>query len=228
MRHLMCGLLVLGGLVLAGGTTAVFADGLENGDFSKGKSRWMGDGQVLLLKPDGSFAPVGDFQNSSLLPTPSASTSTTPAGTGTGTASGQKPAAAMIIELKLKSTQFSDLSQKFRTLKEMDAVNAEVTYKVSPDFKMNDKAMVFDREISWKPGTFWYWSALVHPKVDVLMRLDKKTDYMYKLEAATPGGDWKKMKVRWDNVGGGQDVNFHVLVTPGHGSLYVKSVVITP
>lgn len=217
--------MVAGGFVFAGGTMALCADGLENGDFAKGKSRWMGDGQLVYQNPDGTFSPNDDL-HSSLLP-PVGSLGTGPAATGTP-APGQKPGSAPVIELKLKSTQFADLSQKFRTTKEMDVVNAEVTYKTSPDFKMNDKATVFDREISWKPGTFWYWSALVHPKIDVLLRLDKRDTYMYKLEAATPGSDWKKIKVRWDNVGGGQDVAFHVLATPGHGSLYIKSVVITP
>jgi hypothetical protein len=216
----MYGLLVAGGFVLAGGTTTVLADGLENGDFAKGKSRWTGDGQVMYLKPDGTISPA-DNSRSSLLP-PVAS-----AGTGTPAAA-QKPTTTPIVEIKLKSTQFADFAQKFRTPKEMDVVNAEVTYKASADFKMNDKAIVFDREIGCKPGTFWNWSMLVHPKSDVVMRLDKRDNYLYKLDAASPGSDWKTMKVRWDNVGGGQDVTFHVVVTPGHGTLYIKSVTITP
>jgi len=225
MRHLMYGLLVAGGFVLAAARTAMAADGLENGDFAKGRSHWMGDGQVVYLKPDGTISLTDDSRSSLLPPVASVGTPATTIGTP---AAGQKPGTTPIVEIKLKSTQFADFSQKFRTPKDMDIVNAEVTYKASQDFKMNDKAIVFDRELTWKPGTFWYWSALVHPKSDVLMRLDKRDNYMYKLDAATPGSDWKKMKVRWENVGAGQDVIFHVLVTPGHGTLYIKSVTITP
>jgi hypothetical protein len=211
--------------IVAGGGSAR-ADGLENGDFSKGKSKWMGDGLVVYLKPDGTISPTDDSKSSSLLPpVGTLGTGTTAAGTPTAD---QKPKTVPIIELKLKSTQFSDLDQKFRTSKDMDVVNAELVYKASADFKLNDKATVFDREITWKSGSFWYWSALVHPKIDLLMRLDRRDNYMYKLEAVKPGGDWQKMKVRWDNVGGGQEVNFHILAAPGHGSLYVKSVTITP
>jgi hypothetical protein len=229
MHSFIRGLVVAGGLVLAGGATAVFADGLENGDFSKGKSKWMGDGQVLYLKPDGTMSPTDDSRSTSLLPPP---TSTLGAGTAApgaaATPAGQKPKNIPIIEIKLKNTQFADFFQKFRTAKEMDVMNAEVVFKGSSDFKLNDKATVFDREINWKPGSFWYWSMLVHPKVDVLMRLDKKDNYMYKLDAVKPGSDWQKMKVHWDDVGGGMDVGFHILAAPGHGSLYIKSVTLTP
>ena len=224
MNSFIRGLLVVGGLVFAAGAMALAADGLENGDFSKGKSKWMGDGVLVYLKPDGTISPTGDANSGSLLPPPSS----LPAGVPPAATTGQKPASTPIIEIKLKSTLFADFSQKLRTPKEMDVVNAEVVFKGSADFKQNEKATVFDREITWKPGSFWYWSVLVHPKTDVLMRLDKKDNYMYKLDTVKPGGDWQKMKVRWDNVGGGQDVTFHVLVTPGHGSLYIKSVTLTP
>lgn len=225
MHSFLRGLLVVGGLVLAGGTPHSLADGLENGDFAKGKSHWMGDGIVVYLKPDGTISPTDDSKSTSLLPPTTAPTATPGIGAAT---TDQKPKTTPLIEVKLKSTQFADVFQKFRTSKEMDVVNAEVVFKGSADFKMNDKATVYDREITWKPGSFWYWSALVHPKVDVLMRLDKRDNYMYKLDAVKPGADWQKMKVHWDNVGGGQEVTFHVLVAPGHGTLYIKSVTLTP
>lgn len=228
MHSFLRGLLVAGGLVLAGGTIPSYADGLENGDFAKGKSKWMGDGTVVYLKPDGTISLTDDSKPGSLLPSTSLSKPATATPAPGATAPDQKPKNTPIIEVKLKSTQFADVFQKFRTPKEMDVVNAEVVFKGSADFKMNDKATIYDREITWKPGTFYYWSALVHPKVDVLMRLDKRDNYMYKLDAVKPGGDWQKMKVRWDNVGGGQDVTFHFLVAPGHGTLYIKSVTLTP
>lgn len=210
--------------MLAGGTIPSHADGLENGDFSKGKSKWMGDGTVVYLKPDGTISPTDDSRSGSLLPAPSAPATGTPG----APAAGQPPKNTPIIEIKLKTTQFADVFQKFRTTKDMDAVNVEVFFKGSADFKLNEKATVFDREITWKPGTFWYWSALVRPKVDVLLRLDKRDNYMYKLDAVKPGGDWQKTKVHWNDVGGGQDVTLHVLVAPGHGTVYLKSVALTP
>jgi len=227
MHSFFRGFMVAGALVLAGGAIPSLADGLENGDFSKGKSKWMGDGVVVYLKPDGTISPTDDAQPASLLPSNTSAPATGTPGLG-ASAADQKPKSASIIEVKLKSTQFADFFQKFRTPKEMDVVNAEVVFKGSADFKMNDKATVFDREITWKPGSFWYWSAAVHPKVDILMRLDKRDNYMYKLDAVKPGGDWQRMKVRWENVGSGQEVTFHILVAPGHGSLYVKSVTLTP
>jgi len=202
--------------LLAGGTPPAFADGLENGDFAKGKSHWMGDGLAVFLKPDGTISPTDDSKSSSLLPPPGAP--------GTD----QKPKNIPIIEIKLKTTQFADFFQKFKTAKEMDTMTAEITFKGSADFAQNDKATVFDREITWGSGSMWYWTALVHPKIDLMMRLDKKDIYMYKLQAVKPGGDWQKMKVTWKDVGGGQEVNFHILAAPGHGTLYVKSVSITP
>ncbi|MEP6671026.1 MAG: hypothetical protein ABJF10_17835 [Chthoniobacter sp.] len=215
MHSFLRGLLVAGGIVLAGATTTAFAEGLENGDFAKGKSKWMGDGLAMFLKPDGTLSPTDDSKSSSLLPPP-------------GSTPAEKPKNIPVIEIKLKTTQFADFFQKFKTAKEMDAMNAEITYKASADFALNDKATVFDREITWGSGSFYYWSALVHPKIDLLMRLDKKDNYMYKLQTVKPGGDWQKMKVAWKDVGGGQEVNFHILAAPGHGSLLVKSVTITP
>ncbi|MDR3401212.1 MAG: hypothetical protein P4L99_01845 [Chthoniobacter sp.] len=203
-------------LCVTGGAATALAEGLENGDFSKGKSHWMGDGQAVFLKPDGTISPTDDSKLSSL-----------PLPTGT-TGADQKPKTIPIIEIKLKTTQFADLFQKFKTAKEMDAMTAEITFKGSADFALNDKATVFDRDLTWGSGSMWYWTALVHPKIDLMMRLDKRDNYMYKLQAVKPGGDWQKIKVTWKDVGGGQEVSFHILATPGHGSLYVKSVTITP
>jgi hypothetical protein len=200
--------------VLGGPVNAV--DGLENGDFSKGKSKWMGDGQVVYLRPDGSITPTDDSKPTSLLPPAGATTATPPAKN------------IPIIEIKLKLTQFADFYQKFKTVKEMDVMNAEITYKTSSDFVLNEKATVFNREITWGSGTYWYWTALVFPKIDLMMRLDKRDNHMYKLQTVKAGGDWQTMKVSWKDVGGGQDASFHVLGAPGHGSLYLKSVVIKP
>jgi len=43
------------------------------------------------------------------------------------------------------------------------------------------------KTITWGPGTTWYWSALVFPKVEFCAwRLDKRDGHSYKLFAVKP------------------------------------------
>jgi hypothetical protein len=203
---------------LTSSLSTTFADGLENGDFSKGKSHWMGDGTAVTVNADGSVGVSAESKApSSLALPPIASPGTEP-----------KPGSPSVIEIKLKSTQFADFFQKFKTPKEIDGMGVEVVYKGSADFKPNDKATVYDRDIDWKPGGIWYWTALVNPKVDMIIRMDKRDIHDYRLQAVKPGGAWQTAKFRWTDVGGNQDVTFHILATPGHGALYIKSVTLTP
>ena len=212
MHSLIRWLVAASSMAFIHGTTKAFADGLENGDFSKGKAKWTGEGQVVFLKPDGSISPTDDSKSDSALK---------PADPG---AAGQKPKNTPIMEIKLRTGQFADLSQKFRTGKGAGALNVEVVYKGSPDFKLNDKATGFTKGITWGPGSFWYWSAVVYPKVDLCMRLDKRDGHCYRLEAVKPGEEWQSAKFRWENVGENQDVNFLIVAPPGKGSQWVKSV----
>jgi hypothetical protein len=48
--------LTIGAFSVFGGAANVIADGLENGDFSHGKSKWLGEGQIVFLSPDGTIS----------------------------------------------------------------------------------------------------------------------------------------------------------------------------
>lgn len=211
-------LLLICALSLATLAVNARAEGLENGDFAKGKSHWMGDGTAIPQQSIGAASTTDALKPPGSLALPPVASQSTES----------KPGTPSVIEMKLKLTQFADLFQKFKTPKEMDGMNVEVVYKGSADFKPNDKATVYDRDITWKPGGIWYWTALVNPKVDMIIRMDKRDIHDYRLQAVKPGSEWQTAKFRWTDVGGNQDVTFHILATPGHGALYIKSVTLTP
>lgn len=196
-------------IALVAGAANAVADGLDNGDFSKGKSKWLGEGQIVYLNADGSISPTDESKSADPLN------------------ASPKPKATPIVEIKLRNGQFAELSQKFRTDKGTAALNVTVVYKGSPDFKLNDKATTFTKGNSWQAGTLWYWTAVVFPKADLTLRLDTHDGHSYKLEAVTPGGDWQTAKFRWESVKENQDVTFLIFASPGHGSLWVKSVTIS-
>jgi hypothetical protein len=194
---------------LVGGAANTFADGLDDGDFSKGKGKWLGEGQIVYLNADGTISPTDE------------SKSTDPLGTS------QKPKPTQIIELKLHTGQFTNLSQRFRTEKGSAAMNVEVVYKGSSDFKLNDKATTFTKGNTWQAGTTWYWTSVAFPKTDLCLRLDRYDGHSYKLESVKPGAEWQTAKFRWESVKENQDVTLLILAAPGHGSLWVKSVAVS-
>lgn len=175
---------------------AVIAKDFKNGDFADGKSPWLGDGAVVYVKPDGT---VSSTKSDDAVP---------------------------VMEIKLNSTQFREISQKFETGKDTGALQVEVSFKASPDFLLNGKSTKFTRDNTWGPGTLWYWTGLVYPKVDLCLRLDKWDGFCYGLEKVQPGADWKTMKVRWDNIGAKKDVKLSLLVPPGNGTILIKSVTV--
>jgi hypothetical protein len=138
----------------------------------------------------------------------------------------QKAKVTQIVEMKLHSGQPAELSQKFKTGKITGGLNVELVYKASPDFKLNDKAISFTKGITWQAGSTWYWTAVVFPKVDLFVRLDKRDGHCYKLLSAPPGGNWQTAKFQWENISENQDVTLMIVAPPGHGSLWVKSVAI--
>jgi hypothetical protein len=194
--------------IVSGASNAV-ADGLDNGDFARGKSKWLGEGQIVYLNPDGSISPTDESKSADPLN------------------ASQKPKPTPIVEIKLRTGQFAELSQKFKTDRGASGMNVVVVYKGSPDFKLNDKAIPFTKGNTWQAGTIWYWTSVVFPKVDLCLRLDKHDGHCYKLEPVAPGGDWKSAKFRWENVTENQDVTLLILAPPGHGSLWVKSVTVS-
>ena len=191
------------------------AGGFENGDFSRGKSKWLGEGRVVSMKPDGTISETQSMGGPSSLSSLS------------GTGGKSLSAAIPVTEIKLQSTMFRSLSQSFNSGRGSGALNVEVTFKGSPDFILNDKATAFTKDNTWQAGSTWYWSALVSPKVDLCLRLDKSHGHSYRLEKVNAGGDWQKVAFRWDNVGENQPVTFSIVAPPGFGSLYVKSVSIS-
>ena len=215
MNKLLCLSLIGCALFVGGGATKSVANGLDNGDFARGKSKWLGEGQIVYLKPDGSISAIDDSKpNSFLKPADQQS------------AADEKPKTTPIIEFKLHSGQFVELAQKFQTEAGTAGMNVQVVYKGSSDFKLNDKAMPFTKSITWGPGSTWYWTAVVFPKVDLFFRLDKRDGHYYKLESVKPGSDWETAKFHWDNIAENQDVTLAILAPPGHGSLWVKSVAV--
>lgn len=207
-------------LSIASLATNALAEGFENGDFSHGKSKWIGEGKIVFLKPDGSISPTDDSKSNDPLKPFGSLKPLDPQ------SADQQPQPTPIVEMKLRLTLSAELSQKFKTEKGAAAMNVVVVYKGSPDFKLNDKATNFTRSITWQAGSIWYWSAQVYPMVDLCIRLDKRDGHDYKLQAVKPGGDWQTAKFRWDNVGENQDVTLLIIAPPGHGTLWIKSVVV--
>ncbi len=186
------------GILLALFTAAAPAKDFENGDFAKNKNGWLGDGKVVYLDAAGAVSET------------------------------QTPGANTAIAIDLSKTQFKEITQKFETREGTGALEVEVVYKGSPDFKLNDKSTKFTKDNTWSPGTTWYWSGLVFPKVDLCIRLDKPDGYSYRLSAVQPGSDWKTLRFRWDNVGAKKDVKLSVIVPPGDGVFYLRSVRVSP
>jgi hypothetical protein len=178
--------------------TALSAKDFDNGNFAEGRKDWQGDGKIVYLKPDGSISSVKDADS-------------TP-----------------VLEMSLSKTQPREFTQKFTTPPGTGALNVEIVYKASPDFKLNEKSTKFTKDNAWSAGSTWYWTGYVIPKVDMFVRLDKPDGYAYHLAKVSPGSDWKTLRVRWDNIGEKKDVKLAVATAPGDGSLFVKSVSVSP
>jgi hypothetical protein len=172
------------------------AKDLENGNFFAGKSGWQGNGTVVNVKADGTVSPT------------------------------KEPDTIPAVQINLTKGQFKDISQRFTTGPGTGGLDVEVVYKVSPDFKLNEKANSITKDITWPPESIWYWSALVYPKVGLSVRLDKPDGHSYYLAKVIPG-DWQTAKFRWENVGEKKDVTLSVLAGPGDGTLWIKSVKIS-
>lgn len=183
-------------LLAALAVSSAVAKDFENGNFAEERKGWMGDGRIVYLKPD-----------------------------GTGTSS-KEPGTTPALEIPLNKTQPRELTQKFTTEAGTGALEVEVVYKGSQDFKLNEKSNKFTKDNTWQAGSVWYWSGFVVPKVDLCVRLDQPTGYAYRLAKVTPGSDWQTLKFRWDNIGEKKDVKICIVTPPGDGSLLVKSVAV--
>lgn len=176
------------------------AKDFENGDFATGKTGWLGSGSVVNMKADGTVSATKEPE-------------TTPA-----------------VQINLTKGQFKDISQRFTTEPGTAGLNVEVVYKVSPDFKFNDKATSISKDYTWPPESIYYWNTVVFPKVGLSVRLDNPGcttgSHSYYLARVVPG-DWQTLKFRWENVGEKKDVTLSVLAGPGDGTLWVKSVKIS-
>lgn len=173
-----------------------FAKDFENGNFAEERKGWMGDGRIVYLKADGTSSPT------------------------------KVPDSTPVLEIALNKTQPRELTQKFTTEAGTGALEVEVIYKGSPDFKLNEKSGKFTKDNTWQAGSTMYWSGYVVPKVDLCVRLDQPTGYAYRLAHVTPGSDWQTLKFRWDSIGEKKDVKICIVTPPGDGTLLVKSVAV--
>ena len=176
--------------------SSLFAKDFDNGNFAEERKDWQGDGKIVYLKPDGTTSPTK-------------SADTTP-----------------VMEISLSKTQPRELTQKFTTAEGTTALNVEVVYKGSADYKLNEKSTKFSKDITWGPGGPSYWTGFVTPKVDMFVRLDQPGGYIYYLAKVTPGGDWKTLRCKMD-IGEKKDVKFCIVTAPGEGSLFIKSISVT-
>ncbi len=184
-------------LLLAFSASPLFAKDFDNGDFSEERKSWQGDGRIVHFKPDGTTSPA------------------------------KEPDTTPVMEIVLNKSQFRELTQKFTTEVGAGALNVEIVYKGSPSFKLNEKSNKFTKDITWQAGSTWYWSNLVSPKADLLVRLDQPTGYAYYLGSVAPGGDWKTVTFRWDSIGEKKDVKLCIITPPGDGSVFIKSIAIS-
>lgn len=185
------------GLFFALSSSPLVAKDFGNGNFVEERKDWQGDGKIVYLKADGTMSPT------------------------------KVPDATPVLEMTLNKTQPRELTQKFSTEEGAGALNIEVVYKGSPDFKLNDKATKFTKGNTWSAGSTMYWTGYVIPKCDLVIRVDHPGGYAYYLAKVDPGADWKTLRVRFDDIGEKKDVKLNVIAAPGDGSLFVKSVAAT-
>lgn len=91
-------------LVFSLGIHAASAQALENGDFSKGKAGWLGSGQVVYLKADGTVSPA------------------------------KVPDAELVMQVALRPTQWTWIKQSLHPHAADHDVAGKVTLKASADF----------------------------------------------------------------------------------------------
>jgi len=178
-------------VLLALGIPSAPAQALSNGDFSKGKAGWQGSGQVVWLKADGTVSPT------------------------------EVAGADRVLEVPLRSTQWTWIKQLLHPLAVDKAVAAKITVRASADFAPAAESREYTK-VDFREGGGYVWSAEVWPKCDLLPRLQDATWY-YQPKSLKPYGSWKTVSVSFPNLTS-RNRSFTLALPPGKGSVFFKSI----
>lgn len=133
---------------------------------------------------------------------------------------GGKPA----LEVKLAKTQVTEIRQRFTLAHTATGVKASTVVKASPDFKRNDNAPRWTKDITWRSGGWYSWSALVYPKADFCMRVDAGSGYHYLPRALKAGGNWQTLRGEFRDMKSQGGKVFTFVLPAGEGTIWIQSV----
>jgi hypothetical protein len=112
-------------LLLASTGVGAADEYLKNADFKKGKSKWLGDGDLVFLKPDGTEGGEED------------------------------PGATPVLKLKLKKSESNLLFQEFRTKDKPKTLQVSVEIKASDDFKRLEESELYTQTWKAGSTMYW-------------------------------------------------------------------------
>ena len=188
--------LLLAVAVLLGMTPfSLRADYLANGDMKDRMANWHGDGEVAFLAPDGTEGAEGDKD---VIP---------------------------VVKIALSKGQARAIYQDYETKSNAGSQHVHVEIFASVDFKRSKFDSDYTPDLTWKPGTHWYWSDGVVPKVDFWIHLAPES--FYKVSDLKPG-QWVTVEGRCESGMASQAHTVAFVVPPGDGAIYIRKASVTP
>lgn len=126
--------------------------------------------------------------------------------------------------MKLAKTQLTEIRQRFVLTHKQTGVKAATVVKASSDFKRNDSAPKWTKDITWRSSGWYSWSNLVYPKVDFCMRVDALPNYYYLPRALKAGADWQTLRGEFRDMKSQGGKVFTFVLPAGEGTIWIKSV----
>lgn len=133
--------LVLTMAVLGLSLSGLIAQQVDNANFEKGKSGWLGDGKVVYINA-----------NDEISETP-------------------KPDFVPCLKVELSRNDWKEVKQTFRAKSTETDIQFSIKVKASPDFQRLPESKDYTKDIDFEEGGQYVWSALVSPKCDFLIRV---------------------------------------------------------
>lgn len=118
--------------------------------------------------------------------------------------------------------QSRSVYQEIETRDKPTTMHVKLEIFASSNFKRSDNKS--DYNTFWKPGSVWYWSAIVIPEVDFWVRGGMNT-WFYKVINLKPGA-WTTLDGHFENQDPNQDRVIDFCVPAGKGTIYIKNPVV--